>query len=274
RARVVVTTRALRERLPAGSRAVRVTIDDDADLAGASGHAPTDRDRTAPLDPRHPAYLIYTSGSTGVPKGVIVEQRQVSRLFDAVRPWMAFDAGDVWTLFHNYVFDFSVWEIWGALLHGGRLVVVSGLVARSPDRFRELIVREGVTVLNQTPSAFYQLMQADRDGEAVPLALRTVIFGGEALDVPRLQPWIDRHPVRPRMINMYGITETTVHVTVAPVDLSAVLATPRGWIGAGLQDLSVYVLDSGLGLCPPGVVGELYVCGAGLARGYHGRPGL
>ncbi|MBJ3778891.1 non-ribosomal peptide synthetase, partial [Acuticoccus mangrovi] len=212
--------------------------------------------------------------STGTPKAVCVEHRQVARLFDAARPWMAFDGGDVWTLFHAYVFDFSVWEMWGALLHGGRLVIVPSLVARSPDQFRTLIAEEEVTILNQTPSAFYQLIQADAASDGAPLALRTVIFGGEALDIPRLQPWVDRHPARPRLINMYGITETTVHVTAAPIDLPTVEAAQRGWIGTGLADLDVYVLDERLGLCPPGVIGELYVAGGGLARGYHGRPGL
>ena len=271
----VLTTDALTHRLPS-TTAITITIDDppQAPPAGTPDRAPTDHDRTTPLDPRHPAYLIYTSGSTGQPKAVTIEHRQASRLFEAARPWMAFDGGDVWTLFHSFVFDFSVWEIWGALLHGGRLVIVPTHVTRAPDLFRALVADEGVTILNQTPSAFYQFIEADASSDGAPLALRAIIFGGETLDFTRLIPWAERHPVRPRLINMYGITETTVHVTALPIDPARMAEAPRGWIGTALADTGVYVLDGRLGLCPPGVVGELYVSGAGLARGYRGRPGL
>ena len=275
----IVTTSALAPLVPA-TTAVTVTVDDLSPAPpGTPGgappdRAPTDRDRTAPLDARHPAYLIYTSGSTGQPKAVTVEHRQVIRLFEAARPWMAFDGGDVWTLFHSFAFDFSVWEIWGALLHGGRLVIVPAHVTRAPEEFRTLVADEGVTVLNQTPSAFYQFIEADAASDGAPLALRAVIFGGEALDFTRLVPWAQRHPVRPRLVNMYGITEATVHVTALPVAPARVGEAPRGWIGTPLADLAVYVLDGRLRLCPPGVAGELYVSGAGLARGYRGRPGL
>ena len=101
------------------------------------------------MQPHHLAYIIYTSGSTGVPKGVMVEHRQVARLFSATQPWFHFDERDVWTLFHSFAFDFSVWERWGALLHGGRLVVVDRATARSPDAFYELLCRESVSVLDR-----------------------------------------------------------------------------------------------------------------------------
>ena len=238
---------------------------------------PTDNDRTTPLRPHHPAYLIYTSGSTGKPKGVAITQRNVIRLFEATRPWFRFDRNDTWTMFHSYAFDFSVWELWGALLHGGRLVIVPKLVARSAEAFRDLLSRHAVTVLNQTPSAFYRLMQADEEAgpAAGELALRTVIFGGEALELRRLERWYGRHADdRPRLVNMYGITETTVHVTCAPLDRKLVASAPGSLVGVGLSDLRVYVLDAGLQPCPVGVVGELYIAGAGLARGYWNRPGL
>jgi amino acid adenylation domain-containing protein len=218
------------------------------------------------VDPDALAYVIYTSGSTGRPKGVMVTHRQAARLFSA-SAFFGFGPGDVWTLFHSYAFDFSVWEIWGALLHGGRLVVVPRWVARSPEAFRDLLVREGVTVLNQTPSAFYQLMQVD-EGD-----LRWVIFGGEALEPAKLRPWLDRHgDERPALVNMFGITETTVHVTLRP--LTRADAEAGSVIGAPLPDLSLHLLDRALQPVPPGVVGEIFVGGAGVARGYHGRPDL
>ncbi|HEX7238686.1 MAG TPA: amino acid adenylation domain-containing protein, partial [Longimicrobiaceae bacterium] len=167
------------------------------------------------VDPESAAYVIYTSGSTGRPKGVVVTHANVARLFSATAQWFGFGADDVWTFFHSYAFDFSVWEVWGALLHGGRLVVVPYATSRSSEEFYELLVREGVTVLNQTPSAFRQLAAVEETRGASPaLALRFVVFGGEGLDPRTLRGWMERHGNEaPRLVNMYGITETTVHVT-------------------------------------------------------------
>ncbi|HWO61879.1 MAG TPA: amino acid adenylation domain-containing protein, partial [Umezawaea sp.] len=222
------------------------------DLSGRPATAPE-----VDLRPENPAYVIYTSGSTGRPKGVVVPHANVARLFSATDHWFGFAADDVWTLFHSYAFDFSVWELWGPLLRGGRLVVVPHEVSRSPGDFAALLARERVTVLNQTPSAFYQLIAERPEG----LCLRFVIFGGEALDVRRLAAWDGPG----ELINMYGITETTVHVTWTHAD---------GSVGEPIPDLRVYVLDEDLRPVPPGVVGEMFVAGAGLARGYLGRPGL
>jgi amino acid adenylation domain-containing protein len=222
----------------------------------------------------HPLYVIYTSGSTGRPKGVIVTHRNVARLFAATEPWFGFGEGDVWTLFHSFAFDFSVWEIWGALLYGGRLVVVPYWVSRAPDVFHHLLRDEGVTVLNQTPSAFRQLIPAAcRDG-AEPLSLRCVIFGGEALDPRHLAPWFERFgDCRPRLVNMYGITETTVHVTYRLISQGDARSS-RSLIGGPLSDLSLRLLDAALRPVPVGVPGEICVGGEGLARGYLGRPEL
>nr|WEY99592.1 non-ribosomal peptide synthetase DhbF [Bacillus subtilis] len=238
---------------------------------------PKNKDRAQPLSPLNTAYVIYTSGSTGVPKGVMIPHQNVTRLFAATEHWFRFSSDDIWTMFHSYAFDFSVWEIWGPLLHGGRLVIVPHHVSRSPEAFLRLLVKEGVTVLNQTPSAFYQFMQAEREqpdlGQA--LSLRYVIFGGEALELSRLEDWYNRHPEnRPQLINMYGITETTVHVSYIELDRSMAALRVNSLIGCGIPDLGVYVLDERLQPVPPGVAGELYVSGAGLARGYLGRPGL
>ncbi|MFB7613702.1 non-ribosomal peptide synthase/polyketide synthase, partial [Kitasatospora sp. NPDC056181] len=251
--------------LPGADHVDRLLLD-AVDLDGQP-----DTDPGTTVDPGHPAYVIHTSGSTGNPKGVVVPHRNVVRLFRTTEELFGFTADDVWTLFHSYAFDFSVWELWGPLLHGGRLVVVDHETSRSPGRFLDLLVRERVTVLNQTPSAFYQLMQADAEHPR-ELALRTVVFGGEALEHARLASWYERHPEdAPRLVNMYGITETTVHVTYAALDRSV---TAAGRIGAPLPDLRTYVLDDGLRPVAPGVPGELYVAGPGLARGYLNRPGL
>ncbi len=232
----------------------------------------TDADRRAPLDPAATAYVIYTSGSTGRPKGVVVPHRNVLRLLDNTQRHFEFGPSDVWTLFHSYAFDFSVWELWGALLHGGTLVVVDYYTSRSPQQFRELLAAEGVTVLNQTPSAFYQLAAADLAEPARDdLALRYVIFGGEALEPQRLTGWFARYHRTPRLVNMYGITETTVHVSYRPIEAGTGSASV---IGGALPGLAVRVLDDRLRPVPVGVPGEIYVSGGQLARGYLGRPAL
>src|SRR6185312_7110974 len=224
----------------------------------------------------NPAYVIYTSGSSGKPKGVLVSHHNVTRLFAATSGQFEFRAEDVWTLFHSYAFDFSVWEIWGALLHGGRLVVVPQWMSRTPAAFVELLREAGVTVLNQTPSAFRQLLAVEESGgKPGELALRLVIFGGEALDTKSLAGWYERQGVEQvRLVNMYGITETTVHVTSGDVDQGQLGRPGASNIGKPLDDLQVYVLDEHLGLTPLGISGEMYVGGAGLARGYLNRADL
>ncbi|RFT61531.1 amino acid adenylation domain-containing protein, partial [Bacillus clarus] len=221
------------------------------------------------------AYIIYTSGSTGKPKGTLVEHGNVVRLFKSTEKWYNFSNQDVWSMFHSFAFDFSVWELWGALLYGGRLVVVPYMVSRSPESFYELLCKEKVTVLNQTPSAFRQLMQEDEKYIGDNLALRYVIFGGEALDLASLKPWYERHgDQHPLLVNMYGITETTVHVTYRPLSWEDVRNPQGSIIGIPIPDLSVYVLDQNLKPVPDGVSGEMYVGGAGVTRGYLNRLDL
>ncbi|PCK09264.1 MAG: non-ribosomal peptide synthetase, partial [Alteromonadaceae bacterium] len=230
------------------------------------------------LNTSHLAYVIYTSGSTGRPKGVLIEHRNVGRLFDAADKDFTFSASDTWTLFHSYAFDFSVWEIWGALFYGGRLVVVPKNIAKSSDEFYQMVSKENVTVLSQTPSAFSQFVEMDQQ-LSLSLSLRYVVFGGEALNLAMLEPWVDRHgDAAPELINMYGITETTVHVTYNKITIDDVSSkTPqsiRGDLGIPLADLSVLLLSPELNLCPVGVIGEMYVRGDGLARGYLNREAL
>jgi fengycin family lipopeptide synthetase B len=221
------------------------------------------------------AYIIYTSGSTGKPKGVLVNHSNVMRLFAATDAWFKFNNEDVWTLFHSIAFDFSVWEIWGALLYGGRLVVVPYEITRSPQAFYELLLQQQVTVLNQTPSAFRQLIKVDESKPQQLTDLRYVIFGGEALEIQSLQPHFERYGDKsPQLINMYGITETTVHVTYHPLTVADLTQAQASVIGRPVPDLQVYVLDQHQQLLPIGVAGEMYVGGAGLARGYLNRPEL
>ncbi|THC50581.1 non-ribosomal peptide synthetase [Streptomyces sp. A1499] len=258
--------------LPEAPGATAVHLDSAAVRAAVAA-----RPATAPrtrVRPEHPAYAIYTSGSTGRPKGVVVPHANVARLLGATDGWFGFGGDDVWTLFHSIAFDFTVWELWGALLYGGRLVVVPYDVSRSPDAFLGLLARERVTVLNQTPSAFYQLMRADAE-HGPELALRHVVFGGEALDTGRLAGWYERHADdAPRLVNMYGITETTVHVSYQELDAARAASGEGSVIGRGIPDLRVYLLDGALQPVPAGVRGELYVAGPGLARGYLDRPAL
>src|SRR5205823_2413743 len=225
-------------------------------------------------NPENAAYLIYTSGSTGRPKGVIVTHGNVMRLFAATDSWYRFNSSDIWTMFHSYAFDFSVWEIWGALLYGGRLIVVPKDTARSPEEFHRLVCREKVTVLNQTPSAFRQFIAAQA-GSAEEHCLRYVVFGGEALEMATLKPWYEKNEEhRPRLINMYGITETTVHVTYCALLKEDAGRRGGSPIGRRILDLRAYILDAHGEPVPVGVAGELYIGGAGVARGYLNRPEL
>jgi len=255
---------ALGEAAPAGLP----VLDPNLPLAG-----PAHNPRVA-LSPQDLAYIIYTSGSTGAPKGVIIEHRQIVRLLDATQPWFAFNGQDAWSLFHSYAFDFSVWEIWGALAYGGRLVIVPHSVARSAPDFLQFLEKHRITVLNQTPNSFRALIGAQRESEQRLSALRYVIFGGEALEPSMLKPWYERYAEdQPRLVNMYGITETTVHVTYRLLTV-ADCAGAGSPIGERIPDLKLYLLDSHAQPVPLGAQGELYVGGAGVARGYLNRPEL
>ncbi|TLQ44537.1 non-ribosomal peptide synthetase [Streptomyces marianii] len=224
-----------------------------------------------------PLYRIYTSGSTGAPKGVTVTHGNLASLLSEGRAALGYGEADRWTLFHSIAFDFSVWEMWGPLTSGGTVVVVDRDTARTPDRFLKLLIDERVSVLNQTPTAFDSLVHLWAGTHApFPGALRTVVFGGEALRPTALRPWF-RLPVAdlPRLVNMYGITETTVHVTLREITRADAERPMTGSpIGVPLPHLSAYVLDPWMRPLPPGVPGELYVGGKGVAQGYAGRRTL
>jgi amino acid adenylation domain-containing protein len=266
---VVLTQRALRGDLEA--LGVGVPLVDIETLEAHDAAAPEEEGAAGPA---RLAYVIYTSGSTGAPKGVEVTHANVLRLLNTTRKQFGFGAEDVWSCFHSTAFDFSVWEIWGALLHGGRLVMVPHWVARAPRAFCELLREQRVSVLNQTPSAFFQLLQQPGFIESAPgWGLKWVIFGGEALDSRRLARWWSHHggDGGTRFVNMYGITETTVHVTYGEI-LDPEKAHRS--VGDPLGDLRVYLLDASGQPVPPGAAGEIHVGGAGVARGYLGRASL
>jgi amino acid adenylation domain-containing protein len=267
----------IRSALSAAGRGVidLPVIDLEDDSGRWDGESDADPDHASRWSaPGHLAYVIHTSGSTGQPKGVMVEHVNLTRLFSATAAWFNFDRADVWTLFHSFAFDFSVWEIWGALVHGARLIITPQITTRSPHEFYRLLCAAGVTILNQTPSAFRQLMAAqDESGQSH--RLRHVILGGEALEVAMLKPWHQRgHNRRARITNMYGITETTVHVTYRPLDPSDSERAGNSPIGRRIPDLKIYLLDTHGQPVPVGATGEMYVGGAGVARGYLNRPEL
>ncbi|WP_405520642.1 amino acid adenylation domain-containing protein [Streptomyces tsukubensis] len=260
---------------PSGTGGAAEPRDDAARGAGPHDLAPRD-DAPRGAGPHDPAYVIYTSGSTGRPKGVVVPHAAVVTLLANTRADMGFGPDDVWVQFHSFSFDFAVWELWGALTHGARLLLPEYALTRSPVDFHRLVRERAVTVLNQTPSAFYQFVEADRHATEPVTALRRIIFGGEALDLGRVRGWVERHGVSsPELVNMYGITETTVHVThrVLTVDdfRPGADASP---IGGPVPGLRIHLLDEALRPVPPGRVGAIYVAGDQVSLGYLGRPGL
>ncbi|GAB2890564.1 hypothetical protein GCM10027093_27020 [Paraburkholderia jirisanensis] len=227
------------------------------------------------VDAQDSAYVIYTSGSTGQPKGVVVEHGNVTRLFSVCERHFSFSADDVWTMFHSISFDFSVWEIWGALLYGGKLVIVPSAVAASPGRFAELVEAARVTMLSQTPSAFSHFAQASIAARRRFPALRCVVMGGERLDASHVKRWLDHYGEHaPQLVNMYGITETTVHVTYRALSHADAVHAQSSPIGTPLDDLQVHLLDAAGHEPLAGEAGEIVVTGAGVARGYLRRPQL
>ncbi|MCU0285545.1 MAG: amino acid adenylation domain-containing protein [Acidobacteria bacterium] len=225
-----------------------------------------------PVAPHHLLYIIYTSGTTGKPKGVMIEHRNVVRLMMNDRNLFDFNERDVWTMFHAYNFDFSVWEMYGALLHGGKLIIIPRETARDTGEYLKILAGHEVTVLNQTPAAFYRLIEEEMDRTDILLKLRYIIFGGEALAPAKLKSWLQKYP-QTKIINMYGITETTVHVTYKEIGLAEIENDSRS-IGTPIPTLSAVVLGNEGQLLPVGAPGELYVGGAGVARGYLNRPEL
>lgn len=232
----------------------------------------TEKIDNLPIDqvPNDVMYVIYTSGTTGKPKGIPITYSNLSSLFNATESVFRFHANDVWTLFHSLAFDFSVWEWCGALWYGGKLVIVPYAISRDPLAFYRLVVNEKVTVLNQTPSAFNSFIDVDQN-KADALALRYVIFGGEKLEASHLSKWLSTHGENsPELINMYGITEGTIHVTSHKVTQNEI-NTQESLIGQPLPHMKIYVFNENQQPMPPGCPGELYIAGLGITAGYLNR---
>jgi amino acid adenylation domain-containing protein len=264
---LLLTQRHLVQKLPAQQSKV-ISLDGDCEIIADE----SEENLSVPTTPENLAYVIYTSGSTGQPKGVQICHRSVTRLLNATGPMFGFDEHDVWTVFHSYAFDFSVWEIWGALLQGGRLVVVPLETAQSPAAFRDLLHRERVTVLNQTPSAMRQLLEVrpESSKSADGWNPRLIICGGEAFPRDLAGPLMESGAA---VWNFYGPTEATVWATINPVTTTGSTSQSIP-IGRPIADRQIYLLDQNLQPVPVGVPGELHIAGAGLARGYFKRPEL
>ncbi len=242
------------------------------DLANSVIYSGNSENPTAINEPSDLIYIIYTSGSTGIPKGVMLMHKNIVRLIKNDHFLFNFNETDVWTMFHSVAFDFSVWEMYACLLYGGKLILVPESVAKDPNQFLDLLRDEKVTVLNQTPTYFYNLLDMEMLKGDSNLMVRYIIYGGEALKPNLIKSWKSKYP-NTKLINMYGITETTVHVTFKELDEND-LNLPYSNIGKPIPTLKVYVMDKNLNLMPPGIEGEMCVSGLGLCKGYLNRPEL
>ena len=259
-ARVVITTSALKSRLE-GFPGVILCLEE----VMPANEAPAVSIPTDSL-----AYVIYTSGSTGIPKGVMVTHANLEALLVHACPLFDFRCEDVWIMSHQLSFDVSVWEIFGAFWNASTLVVPSEREMESMHETKYLIMRHGVTILNQTPPAFHVLKEELLDEGAIPV--RYIIFAGDRLNAAELREFSSRFP-SVRLVNMYGITETTVHTTF--IELRAAdLSDATQSVGTALPHLRVHLLDGEGRPCSVGMEGEIYVGGGGVARGYLNRPEL
>lgn len=230
------------------------------------------------VSPENLAYIIYTSGSTGQPKGCKVTHRNLVKLFKQQKEWMSFNEYDVWVLAHSYTFDFSVWEIFGAILNGGKLYIPSRDDVRDTISFAQKLSEKDVTILNQTPMAFYQFVDviSKTSGTLDNYNIRLVVFAGERLEFVKLKPWLDiKGSQDVELYNMYGITETTIHSTWYKIKPSDIIhSSGKSIIGVPIPSTKMYVVNNVGQLCPIGVFGEILVGGEGVCDGYNKKNEL
>ncbi len=227
------------------------------------------------VTPNNLLYVIYTSGTTGQPKGVMINHYNVVNLFEMVKTYFNFNENDIWTQFHSYSFGFSVWEIWGALLHGGKLVIIPNTITHSPEDFYDLIIQEKVTILSQTPTAFRLLTHVDKSKEKELFSLRYIIFSGESLETYLLKSWFDKYgDSKPELINMYAITETSGEIAYRRLTKTDLIASKSSIIGVPLPGVEFYLLDEQMQPVSDGEIGEIYIGGNAVGRGYLNQPEL
>lgn len=211
------------------------------------------------------AYVIYTSGTTGVPKGVEVTHKNVVSLVKNTKEIFNFTSKDCWLLFHSYSFDFSVWEIFGSLLTGGMLYIPQRKMVKNLELIAEVIKRENVTILNQTPSSFY-ILQKLLDELNFKLSIRSVIFGGEKLNFGKIKTWHEKYPLC-QLVNMYGITEATVHTTFHCVK-DEDFEKSESIIGIPIPGWEISLRNSKGEKVSQGEKGEIWIGGVGVTNGY------
>jgi amino acid adenylation domain-containing protein len=263
---LVLTTAELADRLPA-SEAPHVVLDEIDTVARLATYPDTniqDDERDHALSPSNAAYVIYTSGSTGRPKGVVVQLGGLGNLLAAMQEQLALGPGDRLLAVTTVGFDIANLEVFVPLLSGAAVVFAGRDVAADPFALRQTMVSADVSAMQATPSLWRAVVA---QGAAELRGVR-VLVGGEALPADLAASLVE---CAASVTNLYGPTETTVWSTMAAVDKPA---TQDLSIGRPIANTQVYVLDTRLRPVPVGAVGELYIAGAGLARGYWKRAGL
>lgn len=218
------------------------------------------------------AYAIFTSGSTGIPKAVPIRHENVLNMFHNSQDIFEFSKDDTWALFHSIAFDFSVWEIWGALLYGGKLEIVPFAVSKNTPRFRRFLIEKEITVLNQTTGAFHSLIKIDQTKDTPIDSLRCLIFGGEKTDMTLLESWINRYSGSAmNLFTVYGTTETTIFSTVKYLDKKNLAKKDLCPIGTPIPGQELILIGE---YGQVSSEGEIYISGDRLSDGYLNRPEL
>ncbi|MEO7386728.1 MAG: amino acid adenylation domain-containing protein, partial [Gammaproteobacteria bacterium] len=245
-----------------------VDLDRDQGVIAARSSANPDIN----LDLDQCCYVLFTSGSTGTPKGVPITHGNLAGLFAPLNAELEFGPGDVWTWLHSASFGFSVWELWGAMLHGGCLVIVPEHIRQDPVALGELLIDENVTVFSQTPSAYRRVLNNPRFHASVSVSrLRYLALSGEAIRRDDIAGWL-AHSHRARLINTYAITETAGQLTLRIYGAEDATEEGARNLGHPLMGREALVLDDAGKPVGAGLPGELWVGGDCITPGYLGAP--